>query len=262
MSQLMKRFYVGCALLITAALLASPTVFAGDPPLTGEQIMERYIEATVGRAAYEKLSSRHSVMSIEFQGMGLALDVEVFQKRPNLFYSRASSDATGDVERGTDGTTFWEMSTMGGPRILEGTEAADALREATFDQLVDWKTLYKSAEYVGSDTVDGVFCHKVLLTPEQGSSQTLFFDAQTGLVVQLESVVEHPMGEIPIVVKMSDYREVDGIKVPFVSEIQVMGQSRLITQKVYEHNVEMDDSLFVIPADIQALMTDQPAETE
>jgi hypothetical protein len=246
------------ALTLACALLTSGPLLAEETAPTGEQILDRYIEATGGRAAYDKLDNRHSVMTLDIAGLGLSLDIDVYQAKPNLFYSHVSSPATGDIERGTDGTIFWEKSTMTGGRILEGAELADAVREANFDKFVYWKKLYESAEYIGSDTVDGVLCQKVVLTPKEGFPLTLSFDAGTGLLIQVETTIQHQMGEIPMVAKSSDYREVDGIKVPYVNEVIVVGQSRVITQKLMEHNVEIPDSVFQVPEDIQA-MVDAPA---
>ncbi len=251
------------ALTLVCALLTGGPLLAEETALTGEQVLDRYIEATGGKAAYDKLENRHSVMTLVIAGMGLSLDIDIYQAKPNLFYSHASSPATGDTERGCNGSVFWEKSTMAGTRLLEGAELADALREANFDKFLNWKNLYESAEYIGSDTVDGALCHQVVLTPKEGFPLTLSFDAATGYMTQVETTIQHQMGEIPLIAKSRDYREVDGIKMPFTNEVVIMGQSRMMNQKLVEHNIEIPDSLFQLPDDVKAMVEDaKSAETE
>jgi hypothetical protein len=92
------------------------------------------------------------------------------------------------------------------------------------------------------------------MTPKEGNPQTLFFDAQTGMITKVESVFQHQMGNVPLVTTLDDYREVEGIKLPFRTNITVMGQDRTLVAEEIKHNIDMPDSLFAIPAEVQALM--------
>jgi hypothetical protein len=57
--------------------------------------------------------------------------------------------------------------------------------------------------------------HAVQGTGSDGLTATLFFDAESGLLVRQLRYVESPVGRIPTQVDYADYREVSGIRVPF-----------------------------------------------
>jgi len=178
----------------------------------------------------------------------------IYAARPNKMRSVASSPAIGSIERGTDGATFWEKSTMQGARLLEGDELAEALREAVFENLVYWRGSYDTVTVAGIDTVEGSPCYKVVLKPKSGKSRTVFFDKSSGLVTKAVSIAATQMGDIPVETLVSDYRTLGDLLVSYKSVLKVMGQERIITVTSVEQNVAIPDSIFAIPADIQALM--------
>jgi hypothetical protein len=223
-------------------------------PLTGEKILDSYIAATGGLENYKKLVNRYSEMTLSIPAAGIDLDIEFYNARPNRVFSVASSEALGEIRRGTDGIVFWENSLMSGPRLLEGEELSSALREATFDRYSQWRNYYTSAEYMETDTIDGKTAYKVIMTPAEGEPETCYFDAASGFMIRVESVFKHEMGDLPLVVNLDDYRAVDNILLPYKTTVQVMGQDRLIMLDSVSHNINMPDSLFAIPPDIQELM--------
>jgi len=227
---------------------------ARQEPLTGEKILDAYIEATGGLENYDKIVNRYSEATISIPAAGIDLDVEIYSARPNKVFSVASSEALGEIRRGTDGVVFWESSLMSGPRLLEGEELAAALREAAFDRYSHWRDYYQSAEYAGIDSIDGKAVHKVTLTPADGEPETCYFDMATAFMIRLESVFKHEMGDLPLVADMNDYRTVDGVTMPHRTTINIMGQDRQVVVDSVSHNVDMPDSLFAIPPDIRELM--------
>lgn len=186
--------------------------------------------------------------------MGITMTVDGYSAKPNLMYALAESEALGTVERGTDGNIFWERSVMSGPRILEGAEAAEAMREAEFEKYARWREIYQTAELTGTDTVNGELCDAVTLTAEGSLPETLYISRESGLVLKIVSTIEHQMGQIPVTAYLTDYREIDGIKMPFKSSMEVMGQYRTMTMDSVAHNVELREGIFDLPEDIKALM--------
>ena len=69
-----------------------------------------------------------------------------------------------------------------------------------------------------------------------------------------------PMGTVSIVSNISDYREVDGIKVPFRMKIVLMGAQEMMTiMESVKFNVELPEGIFDEAAEIQELVAgDQP----
>ncbi len=226
----------------------------------GELILDKYVEVTGGIEAYEKIHNRVTKVTIEIVQAGIKATITIYHAKPNKVYTQAEMDALGKMEGGTNGDVAWELSTMTGPKIKEGQERADALREAFFDKLAYWRKVYQKAECIGVEPIEGRACYKVVMTPKTGKPQTFYFDQKTNLLVKVESIMEHQMGTIPIEVFMSDYKEIDGILFPHKAKAKVLGQERIITTESIKHNVEMPEDLFNLPEEIQALVNKAKSE--
>jgi hypothetical protein len=237
--------------------LALPAAAADDVAVEYQKaaaILDKHIEATGGIENYDKIQNRYAEGALNIPAMGLDLEVQMWTAKPDKYMFVASSPALGKIERGTDGKVFWEKSLMTGPRIIEGAELAEAKLEARFDKYVYWRDVYKEAAYAGEDSVEGKLCDKVVMTSKEGKQETLFFDKDTHLLLKMSSVAMTQMGEIPADVFLEDYREVDGLKMPFATRISSMGQSRAIVMDSVAQNIEFPDSIFVIPEEIVELM--------
>jgi len=222
--------------------------------ITGEQILDKYIEATGGKKAYDKIKNRLTKGMVEIPAAGIKLELTVYSAKPNKLYTLVKSKEIGDTESGTDGKIFWEKTLTSGPRILEGTELTEAQREAVFDKDVHWKKVYAKAEFVGMDSVDTNLCYKVIMHPKEGKPQTFFFDQKSYLLVKTEAIVETQMGSVPLQTFFGDYKKVDGILISHRATIKVIGQDQLITWQSIEHNIKMPEDIFKIPEDIKKLM--------
>jgi len=242
-----------CVLMLNAVMLAQAPAPAGEETLTGEAVINKYIAAVGGQEKLDKIQNRYMKASMDIPSAGIKLAIELYLTRAGKMYTVASAEALGKMESGSDGAVFWENSLVGGPRIIEGPELAESKRDATLDLYSSWQKYFDKVEFAGVDTVGGQR-YKVVMTPKEGNPQTLFFDAQTGLITKVEAVLQHQMGNVPLVTTLDDYREVEGIKLPFQTKITVMGQERTLVVEEIKHNIEMPDSLFVIPTEVQALM--------
>jgi hypothetical protein len=243
------------ALLLLLVCLGSPIVLGADQTLpSAEVLINRYIEATGGKAAHEGITNRVAKGSMEFKAQGMKFDLTIYVAMPNLHYIMMESEALGTLEQGTDGDVVWELSVMTGPRIKEGQERLDLLRESRLDKWVEWQTIYKSAESVGVETVKGSKSYKVILTPKAGHSQTLYFDENSHLLTRVDSTVESPMGTLTTVTYLSDYRDVDGLLVSHRNDVEVAGQTRTLSFQSVEQNVALPDDRFALPDEIKALV--------
>jgi outer membrane lipoprotein-sorting protein len=143
---------------------------------------------------------------------------------------------------------------MRGAVVKDGAEKADALRDATFDRLVYWKETAKSVQCTGTAEVDGKPAYKVVMTPKVGSPQTIYFDRDSGLILQVDTTMVVSGQSIDIVSRPGDYREVDGIKMAFKMVQLLMGQERVLTLEKLQHNVDMPADRFALPPAIRAIV--------
>ena len=232
---------------------------------SGEQIMDRSIEARGGRAEFDKLKTRISkgVMEVAGGAGPRKGPTTVWEAAPNKRYLLVNLEEIANIQGGSDGQVYWELSGPGGATVFEGEAKAQKQRENTFNALVHWKELYQKAECVGFEEIDGRPCYKVVLTPALGNPETIYIDRKTFFPVRLDTVrkVKNPVAgemEIPLQIQQEDYKQVDGVWLPFklVRRATVMGEIQTITYtwQTIEHNVEIPAERFAPPQEIKDLL--------
>lgn len=239
--------------LIGAAVLGGPGAGAAEAP-DGAAILDRYIEVTGGKDAYAAVKNRVIQATLELPAQSIKLDFTLYTARPKLAYTVLESQMVGKIESGVYDGYAWETSTMTGPRLKEGPEELEAVRDATFDLMLNWRKTYPKVEVAGADTVDGVPCWKVVMTPKFGRARTAWYEQESGLVKQIEIVAESQAGALTALIKQGDYKEVDGLRMPHRSETDVAGAKRVLTIHEVKHNVDLPADRFTPPADVQKLI--------
>src|SRR6185503_10868787 len=129
------RGSLGDVMHLCLALLWSLSAAQAPPPPPAplppaKQILDRYVEVTGGRAAYEKGKHRTLTGTFELKGMGMKGSLLLQQSAPDKMRTQIDVPGVGSIVKGTDGIQAWEVSAVTGPRLLEGTEKSEALLEA------------------------------------------------------------------------------------------------------------------------------------
>jgi len=76
----------------------------------------------------------------------------------------------------------------------------------------------------------------------------LFFSEQSGLLLRMIYFTQTPLGRLPQQTDFSDYREVDGVKVPFQWTVAEPRSRSTVQVAQVQQNVPISDSKFSIPA--------------
>ena len=224
--------------------------------LTGvDKIFAEYVEATGGADAYLAHDTVKMTGTFSIPAMGLTARVISYHQEPDLSYTLIESDALGKMESGSDGETFWEMSLMGGARIKEGEERAMEQRAGDYRLWLHWRDYYTGADLAGQEEVEGRLCDKVVMTPKIGQPETTWFDAETHLVVKSSAKINNEMGEIPLEIYPSDYRDAGGILMPYKVRQVIMGVQEIVIQaETIDWGVEIPAGTFDLPDEIKALV--------
>ncbi len=250
----------GCALVAVAAILAAvPAVVWADQAAEqkGAELMDKYVEATGGKAAYEAIKSRTVKAEATMPGGGMTGKMEVYVVYPDKF--RASIEMPGgNLERGSDGQTVWISHPAFGASILEGADRVSAIRESTQDRFGQWRKIYQKAEYAGDEEVDGVGCSKVVLTLKpidpavEEAPVTAYIARDSGLVVQWTTLMKTPESDIEVAVRLGDYRKVGDLLVPHSVKATVLGQEQGVTVREMKFNVDIPADTFALPEVVKA----------
>jgi len=248
-------------IFLTAAVTGS--LFSADEVLPeAEKILDGYVDATGGLAAYDRIQNRvtKGTLDLGATGMGIKLSITSYNARPDRSYNLIESDALGKMENGTDGSVVWENSTMQGAQVKEGKERAFLLKMSTFDRMAYWRKAFKKVECTGLEDIEGLPCYKVVATAVDGEPETYWIDKETNLLIKSEMSMESQMGTVKAQMFPGDYEKFDGILVPKSVKIIVMGMERTATMTSIEHNVKLPEDRFALPPEIQALLDKKKAE--
>ncbi len=239
---------------LALSLFACRALWGADALPTGEAILDKYIEVTGGKAAYEKKRTEVSTGVMEFTGKGVKANITTYGAAPNKSYSVVLIEGIGKFEEGTDGGVAWERSMLKGPRVKSGEEKAVALRGATIQHDVRWRDFFSKAECTGVEPIDGHVCYRVQMTAKEGQPETRYYDKQSHLLVRTNMIVKSEMGEIPAEISVGEYRDVDGVLTPFLIRQKVLQQEFTITLQSMKTNVEIAKDQFALPDDVKALV--------
>ena len=229
---------------------------APKPRLTAQQVLERFTQAVGGKAAFEAVKSTVMKGTISMKPQGLQGTMEAYTKEPNKLLVVQNLPGIGLIRQGFDGKTGWAQDPISGVRTLEGNELAAMRRGASAGTPRSLKEPYKKIEMLGLRKVDGRNAYALRLTPLTGKPMVQFYDAATFLLVKMEMVVDSPQGTFPVEAYLSDYRVVEGIKMPFKNRASVGGIAEILsTVTELKTNVPVEDALFAKPDPSAAVPT-------
>jgi outer membrane lipoprotein-sorting protein len=242
--------------VVRRAVLAAALVALAVPvwAQTADEVVEKHIAALGGRAALGKLTSQVATgtISVSVQGNELGGAMEIYHKAPNKSRTYFKLDLTamgaGEmvVDQRFDGKVAFESNSMQGDREITGSRLK-ALENSTFPTpLLDYKAAGAKVELTGKEKVDGRDAYVVLFTPKAGPASKQFFDAESYLLVRSVAKMDIPEmgGEVEQMTDISDYRLIDGVKVPFLLKIATAMQSITITVSKVEVNKTLDEAMF------------------
>ncbi len=228
--------------------VASVETAPKETPPTADQILARYTEALGGSAVIEKLKTR-SMKGTWLTSNGTSLGYEVYQTAPDKLYTVLNTPKQGVFERGFNGQSGWEKSSRG-IRELEGEELFYLRRYPDLFKDIKLQGQFARLSFGGKDKIDGKEVYILRGLTADGKGERLYFDAQTGLLLRRTTSTPTMVGLIPEQIDFEDYRDVDGMKIPFTIRIASIDPFYSSTRKFTEIklNVPIDETKFNKPA--------------
>jgi len=212
-----------------------------------DQILDKYVQALGGTAAVEKLTSRVSKGTFELEQMPGTASEEIYEKAPNKQLMITDAPNYGVVRFGFNGTVGWQDTPQTGLQDLTGGQLAARKRNADFYREIKLKEIYPKMIVKGKESVNGRDAYVIEATPADGPPELMSFDAESGLLVRVQAQMEGPTGPVPVDTTLEDYREVDGVKLPFVIHQSLPEFSFVIRLTEVKHNVPIEDAKFDKP---------------
>jgi hypothetical protein len=225
---------------VAAAEGASPN--AALPSV--DQVLDDYVKALGGRAALERLTTR-VIKGSRVNADNTVVPVEVYQKAPNKILTLTIYPSQ-TFYGAFDGAVGWSADNQGKGEINEAFLTL-LKRDGEFFQGLTLKEHYANVKLAGKEKIGGRDSYVVEATAPDGSFEKFYFDSQTALLVQRYRESKTVLGALPNYVYFDQYREVDGVKLPFVVRWAMPSRawSRMLGE--VKHNVPIDDSRFAGP---------------
>ena len=211
-----------------------------------DEIVDRYVRAIGSEAAIQKIKtrvSRGTETTTNSMKPASAGSIEIFQTTANKLQI-IRSNPRGTTTEAFDGVKGWAKD-GGGSRELEGRELADAVKDADLLRYVNLRATYPQMRVLAKEKLGDREAYVVGATSRDDSREKLYFDLQTGLLVRKYVAFKTAFGTIPEVTDFDDYREVNGVKLPFAITWSRPPFGSVIRFSEIKLNVLVDDSKFI-----------------
>jgi hypothetical protein len=226
----------------------APTSTTPDPQQVVDEILERYTTAVGGQTAIERVTSYRAKGRFNTSLFRETGTYEVWSKHPNKTLSVIQFPRVGTLKKGFDGETRWVQTPSATVNDEGSSGMADVEKDADIYNAGKIKNLYQSMHLEGKARLNGRDVNVVEGKPAKGPAEKLLFDAQTGLLLRWDMVRRNPRrGNVFVKVSLDDYREVDGVKIPFNVRFAFESFELRLTIDQLQHNVPLDDAMFRKP---------------
>ncbi|MGH9736231.1 MAG: hypothetical protein ACRD8A_16790 [Candidatus Acidiferrales bacterium] len=212
------------------------------------EVLNKYLDATGGGKAWAKLYSRISQGNVIIPSMNLIGTAEMFEGAPDRALVKITvSDST--FLEGFDGKVGWSSDPKQGVREQTGAQVAETRRASDFRFPLDFRKLYPRIAVPIATAIDNQSVYVIDATPPDGEKpDRAYFDAQTGFLVRMVTQHHNDDGTVePFEEDFSDYRAVDGVKIPFQIHQAGAQVDFTILIKSVRQNVPLDDTRFSKP---------------
>lgn len=208
--------------------------------LSAKDIIDHYIKAIGGRNSLAAVRDRTTVMSGTIQGFEIT--TTIYQKAPDLF--KQVVDA-GQMQQqilfdGNEGI----MQAGGKETKITGDELEKLKYQASMNSLLKLDSLGIQLRLAGMEKVNNKDAYKIEMIFPSGNKWGEYFDPETGLKVKETKDVKTAQGNFTQENLYSDYRDVDGVKYPFMIKQSLGPQNmefRVVSVKI---NSDIPDSAF------------------
>jgi len=217
----------------------------GTPMPKVDELFAKY-ETALGGA--EKLAAVHSLVlkgSTDADGKAWPTELRLLDGK---IYNEVKSE-NRVITYVSNGKDAW-AKVSAGPPMHEGDELAPLLsREGELYPASHMKTAAAGMRVFGTAKVGDHDAYVAFQGQQQRtpSNDRLYFDKESGLLLRQAYVVPTLMGPLPTQIDYDDYRNVDGVKVPFKITFSRPMISWTLTLTAVEKNAPVKDTQFEKP---------------
>lgn len=214
---------------------------AGPAP---DQLLERFVQASGGEAAIDKITTRVMKGTIDFGGKSLPIDIYCKNPEKRISFTHMPG---GDSVTAFNGQEGW-LGSPGRPiREMHGSDIDAAAIDADLHLPAHLKQMFAEMRLRDSEKIGDKDTYVVIGQRKNSTPIILYFDKDSGLLVRLVRYGDTALGWLPTQIDYADYREANGVKIPYRWTLARPNGRFTVQVSEMQQNVPVDDAKFVKP---------------
>ncbi len=218
---------------------------ASTAEITIDDLMAKAIAAAGGEANLRKHKSMRTTAALDFENQGLTGENAAYAQAPNLAATTITlvglGKKLGAMRSYFDGAQGGSEVSFGQAEVFKDKQLEDARIASDFYESLNWKSLFKTVTIKEKSKLGDEEVYVVVKTPEKGNTVTDYISAKSFLLLKRDRTRNVGAGQGTVVTSesYSDYRNVDGVMIPFSSVTQHPSMGRIVG-KVKEVKFDVD----------------------
>jgi hypothetical protein len=234
-------------LLICLSAFLFTGVNAQDIDMDG--IVAKYFE-TIGQDSINKIETAVATgTTLQF---GQETAFRQIQKRPDKAYMEVLLVDGQIIKQGYNGISGWMLASWmnaAEPVELVGPDLKTIKNIGNIEgDLWNWREKGHKLILVGKENLAGKQVYLLTLTKADGDIDEMYIDTDSYLLSKMVRKTSINNSEVEVEVFYDDYRNIDGILIPYRVEQRFNSQQGMVvTIKEIKFNIEVDDNIFNKP---------------
>jgi hypothetical protein len=201
-------------ILITGLILISGLgLFAQEKV---EDVISKHITAIGGAENWKKVNTMVMEGTMNVMGQDVSLKISQVHNQGQRTNITIAGMENYVINTPTSGYNYYPIQGMQKPEPMTADDVKELLDDLDIQGvLLDYQAKGHKAELLGMEDIEGTECYKVKVTRKNSGEQTYFIDKSSYLIVRVSSKRKAMGQEMDVNIDCSDYKEVNGIKVPY-----------------------------------------------
>jgi CubicO group peptidase (beta-lactamase class C family) len=245
--------------VVLLKLPAENTVAVAVPetatPIAIDELLTKMVAAYGGEENLRKHKSSVTTVEIDLENQGVLAKGVIKARAPNMTGSEMTFTTLGKkigwLTTYFDGNSGGEVMSFGPPEMYSGKRLEDIKAQSDFYDVLNWKKNYQKISFKRMGKVGDEEVYILERRNEKGTPVTDYVSTKSFLVLRRDSVVVSETSgiELPQTETFSDYRNVDGVMIPFRMVSNNIANGDIVLKVVdVKFDIEIPDTVFRKPA--------------
>lgn len=214
-----------------------------------DEIVAKYFEV-IGQDQINKIETAVATGSSIYFGQETSF--RQVQKRPDKAYMEVLLADGQIIKQGYNGVSGWMLASWmntAEPVNLVGPDLKTIKDMGNIEgDLWNWKEKGHKLALVGKQDIAGKPSYQLTLAKSDGDIDEMYIDSDSYLLTKMIRKTSINNSEVEVEVYYDDYRNIDGVLLPFKVEQRFNTQQGMVVNiKEIKFNVEVDDKIFEKP---------------